>query len=191
MQTRFIADRQITYDGRQLAPHWIYRQCDLLGDAAVAFVGPCRVDLSEMVDLEDVKARAPIRSPLMLHYLVEFFHPDLELAVYRQRLLIVAARELLEELTGRRVTRRGDDLYLARADGSPGKLSVSIATASVTSTLIHTGFNIETAGTPVPTTGLAELDVDVPTFATTLLDRYAAEVEDIWRARCKVRAVSD
>jgi hypothetical protein len=94
-------------------------------------------------------------------------------------------------VTGRRVTRRGDDLYLARADGSPGKLSVSIATASVTSTLIHTGFNIETAGTPVPTTGLAELSVDVPTFATTLLDRYAAEVEDIWRARCKVRAVRE
>lgn len=25
MQTRFIAERQIAYDGRQLAPHWIYR----------------------------------------------------------------------------------------------------------------------------------------------------------------------
>ncbi|MBI1879344.1 MAG: DUF366 family protein [Chloroflexi bacterium] len=74
-------------------------------------------------------------------------------------------------------------------DSRPGKLSVSIATASPTSTLIHTGFNIETEGTPVPAVGLAELDVDVPAFAAELLRRYAAEVHDIWLARCKVRAV--
>ena len=191
MQTRVIADRQIGYDGRQLAPHWIYRQFDLLGDAAVAFVGPCRVDLSEMVDIEDVKAAAPIYSPLMLHVIAEFFSGDLHQAVYRQRLLIVAAKELLETLTERRVTRRGDDLYLPRADDSPGKLSVSIATASATSTLIHTGFNILTEGTPVPTVGLAELGVDAPTFAAELLRRYVDEVQDIWLARCKVRAVSE
>jgi len=150
MQIRFIADRQITYDGRQLAPHWIYCQLDLMGDAAVAFVGPCRVDLSEMVDIEDVKAAAPIYSPLMLHIIVEFFSGNLHQTVYQQRLLIVTAKELLETMTERRVTRKGDDLYLPRDDGSPGKLSVSIATASATSTLIHTGFNIETEGTPVP-----------------------------------------
>jgi hypothetical protein len=102
----------------------------------------------------------------------------------------VTAKELLERLTERPVTRRGDDLYLPRADGSPGKLSVSIATASATSTLIHTGFNVETEGTPVPTVGLAELGVDPATFGAELLRRYAEEVEDIWLARCKVRAVS-
>ena len=179
------------YDGRQLAPHWIYRQFSLLGDAAVGFVGPCRVDLSEMVDIEDVKAEAPIYSPLMLHFIAEFFTGDLHLGVYRQRMLIVAAKELLEETTGRKVSRQGDDLYLQRADGTPGKLSVSIATASATSTLVHTGFNIETEGTPVPTVGLGELGVDVPLFARTLLECYAAETEDIWLARCKVRAVSE
>ena len=189
MQTRVIADRDISYDGRQLAPHWIYRQFDLLGDAVVAFVGPCRVDLSEMVDLADVKAQAPIYSPRMLHCIAEFFGGDLHLTVYRQRLLIVTAKELLEVETGRRVTRRGDDLYLDRADGTPGKLSVSIATTSATSTLIHTGFNIATAGTPVATVGLDELGVAAPAFAAGLLARYAAEVADIWDARCKVRAV--
>jgi hypothetical protein len=189
MQTKFIADRELLYDGRQLAPHWIYRQWDLRGDAAVAWVGPCRVDLSEMVDIEDVKAEAPIYSPKMLHCIVEFFGGDLHLTVYRQRLLIVTAKEWLESETGRRVTRRGDDLYLDRADGTPGKLSVSIATASATSTLIHTGFNIETAGTPVPTVGLAELGVAPAAFAAALLARYAAEVDDIWDARCKVRGV--
>lgn len=191
MQTLFVADRQITYDGRQLAPHWIYRQHDLLGDAVVAFVGPCNVDLSEMVDIEDVKNVAPIYSPLMLHVIVEFFAGDLHQTVYRQRLLIVTAKELLETLTERRVTRKGDDLYLPRADGTSGKLSVSIATQSITSTLIHTGFNIETEGTPVATVGLAELGVDAAAFAAELLRRYADEVEDIWLARCKVRGVSE
>jgi hypothetical protein len=191
MRTLFVDDRQIGYDGRQLAPHWIYRQHDLLDDAAVGFIGPCRVDLSEMVDIEDVKNTAPIYSPLMLHVIAEFFAGDLHQTVYRQRLLIVAAKELLETLTDRRVTRRGDDLYLPRSDGERGKLSVSIATVSATSTLIHTGFNIETEGTPVPTVGLAELGVDPAAFGRELLSRYADEVEDIWLARCKVRAVSE
>jgi hypothetical protein len=191
VQTQLISDRQISYDGRQLAPHWIYRNFDLLGDAAVAFVGPCRVDLSEMVDIEDVKAAAPIYSPLMLHVIAELFSGDLHQTVYRQRLLIVTAKELLETLTERRITRKGDDLYLPRADGSPGKLSVSIATTSATSTLIHTGFNIHTEGTPVPTVGLAELGIDVPPFASEVLRCYADEVQDIWLARCKVRAVSE
>jgi uncharacterized protein len=191
LQTHFIADRQITYDGRQLAPHWIYRQFDMLGNAAVAFVGPCKLDLSEMVDIEDVKNVAPIFSPLMLHLIAEFFDGDLHQTVYRQRLLIVTAKEILERRVDHLVTRLGDDLYLPRADGSPGKLSVSIATSSVTSTLIHTGFNIETEGTPVPTVGLAELGINVSEFAGELLERYAAEIQDIWLARCKVRAVSE
>lgn len=127
MQSRFITDRQITYNRLQLAPHWIYRTFDILGDAIVAFVGPCKVDLSEMVDIEDVKAEAPIFSPLMLHCIVEFFQTDLELAVYRQRLLVITAKELIEALTGRTVQRKGDDLYLTRDDNSSGKLSVSIA----------------------------------------------------------------
>jgi hypothetical protein len=191
MHTLYHTGAEIRYDGRQLAPHWIYRHFDLLGDAIVAFSGPCRVDLGEMVDLEDVKADAPIYSPLMLHCIAEFFQPDLELAVYRQRLLIITAKELLEEMVKQPVQRRGDDLYLTREDGTPGKLSVSIATASPTSTLIHTGFNIKTEGTPVPTVGLAALGVETDAFAAELLRRYAAEVQDIWLARCKVRAVSE
>lgn len=190
LQTMLLAEEQ-TYTGAQLRPHWIYRQCDLLGDAAVAFIGPCRVTLTEMVDLEDVKANAPIYSPRMLHLIAEFFGGDLHLAVYRQRLLIVLAKELLEERLARPITRAGDDLYIRRGDGSRGKLSVSIATGSGSSQLIHTGFNIETAGTPVPTAGLHELDIDPVWFAGALLAAYAGEVDDIWRARCKVRAVSE
>jgi len=191
LKTHYLTGQQLDYNGRQLAPHWIYRRFDILGDALVAFVGGCQVELGEMVDLEDVKNQAPIYSPLMLHCIAEFFQTDLELAIYRQRLLVITAKELLEELTGQPLRRNGDDLYAPRSDGTPGKLSVSIATASPTSTLIHTGFNIQTGGTPVPTAGLDGLGVDVDSFATGLLHRYAAELSDIWLARCKVRAVSE
>ena len=60
MKTLYVSDRAIAYDGRQLAPHWLYRKFDLMGNAAVAFVGPCQVELGEMVDIEDVKAKSPI-----------------------------------------------------------------------------------------------------------------------------------
>lgn len=191
MQTKFISDQQITYDGRQLAPHWIYRRHDMLGDAAVAFIGPCNVELTEMVDIEDVKKVDPIYSPLMLHFIIEFYECKLHQTVYRQRMLIVHAKEWLERRTTWRVERDGDDIYITRPDESRGKLSVSIATASVTSTLIHTAFNILTEGTPVPTVGLAEMGIEPAEFAQALLSSYAAEVEDIRLASCKVRAVTE
>jgi len=183
--------RFFTYDGRQLAPHWIYRQHDLLGDAIVAWRGECQVKLTEMVDLEDVKANAPIYSPQMVHFIAEFFDLDLEKTVYRQRLLVITAKEYLEQHLSQRVERRGDDLYLTRPkDGQKGKLSVSIATTSATSTLVHTGFNVVSKGTPVATVGLADLQIDPDHFAQTILEAYATEVADIWLARCKVRSVS-
>lgn len=33
IHTLLITDREITYDGRQLASHWMYRHFNLLGDA--------------------------------------------------------------------------------------------------------------------------------------------------------------
>jgi hypothetical protein len=191
MHKKYLGSQtRLTYDGFQLSPHWIYRQHDLLGDAVVAFRGPCDVKLSEMVDIEDVKAQAPISSQEMVHFIIEFFDLDLEKAVYRQRLLIVTAKEYLEDHLRERVTRRGDDLFVKRPqDGQPGKLSVSIATSSPVSTLIHTGFNVISEGTPVTTVSLNDLDIDPDDFARTVLDRYTAEVADIWQARCKVRPV--
>lgn len=191
MQTKYIEEKAIKYDGTQLAPHWIYRSFGLMGDAAVSFRGECEVKLTEMVDLEDVRANAPIYSREMLHFILEFFDNDLEKAVYRQRLLITTIKESLErrDLVAR---RSGDDLFLKRADNTNGKLSVSIATASPVSTLIHTGLNIVSEGTPVPTIGLHDLgirDKEVQALAVEVLGRYAEEVSDIWLARCKVRPV--
>jgi uncharacterized protein len=60
VQIHMVEERDIAYEGYQLSPHWIYRTLNLLGDAAVGFIGPCQVNLTEMVDLEDVKASVPI-----------------------------------------------------------------------------------------------------------------------------------
>jgi len=183
IKTAFLQE-QIDYDGTQLQPHWIYRNFGILGDAVVAFTGKVNVAIDKMVDLTDVRANDGIYSPRMLNFIVEHFHTDLEMAVYRQLILMVAIKEELEnyEVVAQRV---GDDLYIQR-----GKLSVSIATSSVVSTLIHVGLNIQTAGTPVKTVGLEELGVaDMASFAENVMLRYKRELERIYEARCKVRGI--
>lgn len=179
-----VAEKEIKYTGQELAPHWIYHNFNLLGDAAVAFIGPTQVDIEHMVDLADVKEGAHIYSPLMLNFIIEHFSTDLELAVYRQRLFITGIKEELE-LFEVPIARVGDDLYINRA-----KLSVSIATCSRISSLIHVGLNISTEGTPVKTAGLEQLGIkDIKSFAQNVLRRYQNELEQIYLARCKVRGV--
>lgn len=181
METMYIPDT-ISYDGTQLAPHWIFKNYQLVGDAAVAFVGPVNVPVDHMVDLLDVMDQAYIYSPLMLNFIIEHFNHDLNLAIYRQRMFMVSIKEELEQF-GIPVTRRGDDLYIGKA-----KLSVSIATVSLVSTLIHVGLNIETEGTPVKTAGLKDLSMlDIQSFAENCMLRYKRELEQIYEARCKVQ----
>ena len=129
-------DEEIKYIGSQLAPHWIYKNYKLQGDAIVAFCGECEVKLTEMVDIEDVINNEPIYSKYMLSFITEQFNVNLVEGVFRQRLLICIIKEELEK-RGIFVVRNGDDLMI---DGR--KLSVSIATKSQTSILIHTGLNI-------------------------------------------------
>src|SRR4051812_18158249 len=92
-----INEERVAYDGSQLAPHWIYRRFDILGNAIVAFVGPAEVFLDQMVDLEDVKQQAPIYSPLMLHFIGEWFEDSWDLGILWQHLFICQIYELLLE----------------------------------------------------------------------------------------------
>ena len=159
MRSKFI-DEEIKYIGSQLAPHWIYKNFKIQGDAIVAFIGECEVKLTEMVDIEDVINNEPIYSKYMLSFISEQYGIGLTEGVFRQRLLMCIIKELLEE-KGIFVTRKGDDLII---DG--GKLSVSIATKSTTSILIHTGLNILSEGAPVKASGLtSELGItDIKAF---------------------------
>jgi len=184
MKTKFI-NEDIKYIGSQLAPHWIYKNYQIMGDAIVAFIGECKVDLTEMVDIEDVINNEPIYSKLMLSFITEQFGVDLTEGVFRQRLLICIIKELLEE-RGIFVVRNGDDLMI-----NGRKLSVSIATKSITSILIHTGLNILSEGAPVEASGLtSELGItDIEEFAKQVMKRYSEEIEDIKLASTKVRGV--
>lgn len=184
MKIKYIED-EIKYIGTQLSPHWIYRNYNLQGDAIVAFFGECEVKLSEMVDIEDVINNEPIYSKYMLSFITEQFNINLVEGVLRQRLLITIIKEALEE-RGVSVVRSGDDLMISGA-----KLSVSIATKSQTSVLIHTGLNIYSEGAPVKACGLtSELGiVDIKEFANTIMSRYSEEIDDIIMASTKVRGV--
>lgn len=183
MHTKFI-EQEIKYTGEELAPHWIYKKFHLQGDAIVAFCGECEVKLTEMVDIEDVINNEPIYSKNMLSFIVEHFNIGLVEGVTRQRLLICIIKEALEEKLNANfeVIRKGDDLFI---EGK--KLSVSIATKSLTSVLMHVGINIDPTDAPVEAIGLDYLKIlDIKGFAQTIMVKYSQEIDDIILASTKV-----
>ena len=189
MKTQFI-DQTIAYTGLELSSHWIYRNCGVLGEAAVAFVGPCDVPLAHMVDLEDVRHEDAIYSQEMLHFIIELFGVPLREGVLLQRLLTAILKAKLEEVAKKQkleIKRMGDDLFI----NNTKKLSVSICTVSPTSVLIHLGLNITSEGTPVETAGLtSDLGIqDIKKFANSCMRSLVEEWEDINRSCCKVKAV--
>ncbi len=182
LKTAFIK-RPIAYTGEQLSALWAYMNVGLQGDSLVAFCGPCDIPFERMVDAADVKARSPIASRQMLHFIEERFDLDLEKAVLRQRLLASIVKEtILKFRPGVKIRREGDDLYEGRR-----KLSISIATLSPVSTLIHFGLNIISTGAPVPARGLRDYGIPPQRLAAEVLRRYAAETESVHAATTKVR----
>lgn len=184
LKTHFI-DQSLCYDGSQLSPHWIYRNHHLLGDSLVGFLGPARLSLDQMVDLADVKDQAPIFSENMLHFIYESFGVSLELMVTRQRLFIcVIAEVLTKDFQVQSVVRKGDDLFI-----NDKKLSVSIATKSLTSCLMHTGLNVSSQNTPVATIGLSDLNIKSKALYESISSAFTCELEGVANATCKVRGV--
>lgn len=182
-----VLSETIPYTGAELRPHWGLERTRVYGSLLTAFIGPCEVATEKLVDMEDRLASDHIRARSMLHVLGEFFGMGLESGVFCQRLLIAHAEALLRKLGWAAIEREGDDLFV---DGK--KLSVSIATVSSVSVLIHWGFNVDPEGAPVRAVGLKELGWDnerVLDFAKELLSRYSLELEDIRIAQCKVRPV--
>ena len=183
MKKLFI-EKEIKYTGAELSPHWIYRNFNIQGSAVAAFIGPVEVKLSEMVDIEDVIKNEPISSDKMLNFIIEDFDVTLAHMVSNQRLFICIIKEVLEE-KGLKLERSGDDLFYKGR-----KLSVSIATKSLTSSLVHTALNIVSDGTPIEVSSLNEMGIfDVKEFANRVLDKFTAEIEGMSFAKSKVRGV--
>jgi hypothetical protein len=181
---RFL-ERELEYTGAQLRSSWVGEMTGLAGDAAAAFIGPCDVKPEHMVDRVDLEAGARIYSPRMLHIILE--HPGLGLDAITlcQRLLMAIAGEIINAHLGDAlICRDGDDLYLRDR-----KLSISVATTSPTSGLIHSGFNVRGEGAPVPAIGLEELALQPRRFAEQLLSAYAKEIESAKEAAEKVKRV--
>jgi hypothetical protein len=188
MKYHFISE-EIPYTGDELSNHWIYRNFGILGDAVVAFAGPCEVDRDRMVDLEDVLNDDYIYSKHMLNFIVEIFGITLQEGVLLQRLFSSIIQDRINNMSDSlRIRRRGDDLF----HQNTAKLSVSICTLSPTSILIHTGLNIDAQGAPVEASGLASdlgMESQIEVLAMACMRTLAEEWEDIKLSCCKVRAV--
>jgi uncharacterized protein len=193
MKTKFV-EKEFAYDGAQLHSLFGYMEHGLAGDSAVAWIGSCSIPFANMADGEDVVAGATIAGDRMVHFIIEKFHAPLIAGVALQRLFAAIVLDLLREnvlpAVALRLSREGDDLYLANTTANDrGKLSISIATVSPISTLIHFAINCTNSGTPVKTACLTDLSIDPVTFAREALRRLENEVNDIDFATVKVRCV--
>lgn len=183
IENQFVNER-IDYDGTQLHSHFAFHTTRVMGNSIVAFLGACHVPREHLVDMIDAQANDIIIAKEMLHFIVELFGANLFLAIAMQRLLAALALETLNHHCELDIERRGDDLYIGDR-----KLSISIATVSPVSSLIHFALNVDHAGAPVPAIGLAEIKVEPQGYASDLLRRFTQEYEGMERAMVKVRAV--
>lgn len=142
------------YDGSQIDASWAFREFGIYGSSVITWIGPVNITPDNLKDFADVGLE--IKSNHMVNFICEFFDcqpANMRIAYLRQRLLVMIFREILFEY-GVTSKREGDDIFV---DG--GKLSISIATASLSSMKIHFALNLEDKGTPddVDTIGLYDI----------------------------------
>ena len=147
-------DEIFEYDGSQINPSWAFQEFGIYGSSIVTWIGPVNITPDNLKDFADVGLE--IKSHYMVNFICEFFDqqpPNMRIAYLRQRLLVMIFREILTEY-GIETKREGDDIFV---DG--GKLSISIASVSLSSAKIHFALNLEDKGTPddVETIGLFDI----------------------------------
>ena len=185
-----VMDMPLLYDGSQINPLWAYEYLDVRGDSIVVFRGAMIV--SNIKDVEDEKNKKAIEGIDLIHFIVERFDSPagIRQAYYLQRILVVCIQDVLRNY-GLSSERRGDDLFV---DGK--KLTVSIATAGISSEKIHCGINLTERGTPpeASAVGLYELGIDPDRWkdiGREIAERFVFEVEDIESDICKTRCLND
>lgn len=186
MKTKWLK-QSVKYDGTQLRSLYAYLDHKILGDSALAWQGACDVGFDHMVDGEDLLDRSVIRGSDMVHFIIEIFDQNLMAGVLLQRLFANIVRDVLIELSPLKsleILRIGDDLYWKNK-----KLSISIATRSPVSTMVHFAVNVSAKGTPVEAAGLDDLKVNSLAFAEKCLLGLKEEYESSLDATRKVRPV--
>lgn len=117
----------------------------------------------------------------MLHFIGEWFWDNFDQGILLQHLLSCEVYEVLLEKGIATLSRCGNDIFF---DGR--KLSVSIATRSPVSVLVHMGLNIDTRGTPIPTSGLTEMGIDPLTLGSEIIERFKTDFAVWKKTRAKV-----
>lgn len=150
-------DEIFEYDGSQINPSWAFQEFEIYGSSIVTWIGPVNITPDNLKDFADVGLE--IKSNNMVNFICEFFDqqpPNMRIAYLRQRLLVMIFREILTEY-GVATTREGDDIFVGGA-----KLSISIASVSLSSAKIHFALNLEDRGTPddVETIGLYDIKIN-------------------------------
>ena len=145
------------YDGSQINPSWAFQEFGIYGSSIITWMGPVNITQDNLKDFADVGLE--IKSNNMVNFICEFFDqqpPNMRVAYLRQRLLVMIFRELLTE-NGIKTTREGDDIFVDMR-----KLSISIASVSLSSSKIHFALNLEDKGTTsdIDTIGLFDIKVD-------------------------------
>lgn len=170
------------YDGSQIDASWAFNKFGIYGSSIITWIGPVNITPDNLKDFADVGLE--IKSNNMINFICEFFDcqpANMRIAYLRQRLLVMIFRECLFE-KGIVSTREGDDIFV-----NGRKLSISIATASLSSMKIHFAVNIEDKGTPrdVETIGLFDIDSEifnvdtVEDFIFDIVNRFINEIETI------------
>lgn len=177
-----FVDNQADYSGNLFEPQWIYKNFDIESDSIVAFIG--NLEIAHHNTLLNENQFDLFNPGIMLHFLIEHFDNNLEIAVYRKRMFIVSIKEEIEKY-GIDLTRIGSDLYFHKR-----KLSTAIAISSTVSVLLYTAINLHKEDEPIKTWGLRELGIeDIKSFAQNIMLRYKKELEGIYEERCRVRGI--
>ena len=150
-------DEIFEYDGSQINPSWAFQEFGIYGSSIVTWIGPVNITPDNLKDFADVGLE--IKSNYMVNFICEFFDQqptNMRVAYLRQRLLVMIFREILTEY-GISTKREGDDIFVENK-----KLSISIASVSLSSAKIHFALNLEDKGTPddVETIGLFDIKVN-------------------------------
>lgn len=184
LETLFSSE-EIKYTGEQLSSHFGYNKFGLEGDYLVSFVGECDVGGDNLVDMVEYVNKERIYSPRMLHFIGEFFPADLERSVLLQHILSAVVYEgIMIQNPHSGVSRIGNDIFADKM-----KLSISVATVSRVSSLIHLGLNIESDNIDYPVIDLNALDINYKGLSLYVLESFNDEIEIINKNLSKVRGV--
>ncbi len=192
MKSHFIS-KEFAYDGSQLRSLFAYLGYGVQGTSIISWIGACDISNEHMIDGEDLLAGEIIAGARMVHFIIERFETQLFGAVALQRLIASIVMAICREHVGLGAAagsaelasifrREGDDVYFG-----DGKLSISIATVTPLSALIHFAVNVTNEGTPVKTAALQDFGFDAETFAHRVMGHVVREVDSIEVATVKVR----